>query len=216
MFLNNSVSAVCQNIVFIDTTSFTLPLFSRRCKCFMFDILPASCKAKNNNIEVLAKFCILKKNKEFMKVEAGSPEEYIARLPEERKAAMQKLREVISVNIPEGFEETMSYGMIGFVVPHSVYPSGYHCNTKLPLPFVNIASQKNFIALYHMGIYADSKILDWFINEYSLRSKNKLDMGKSCIRFKKADQIPFELIGELVKKITVDQWIKTYEANLKK
>lgn len=146
-----------------------------------------------------------------MKYEANNPEEYLHLLPKERLLPMQKLREVIIKYIPVGFEETMSYGMIGYVVPHSLYPEGYHCNPNLPLPFINIASQKKFIAFYHGGIYADKNLLNWFIEEFPKHSKLKLDMGKSCVRFKKIDQIPFELIGELVKKISVEDWIKTYE-----
>ena len=107
----------------------------------------------------------------------------------------------------------MNYGMIGYIVPHSTYPNGYHCNPKLPLPFINLASQKNFIALYHMGIYANPQLLDWFVAEYPKHSTQKLDMGKSCIRFKKMDQIPFDLIAELMQKITVNEWIKCYESN---
>lgn len=151
-----------------------------------------------------------------MKNEATSPEAYISQLPEDRQFPMQQLRKTILENIPKGFEETMSYGMIGYVVPHSLYPDGYHCDPKLPLPFINIASQKNFIALYHMGIYADKNLLDWFVSEYPKHSKLKLDMGKSCIRFKKADHIPFQLLGELVLKITVSDWITMYESNIKK
>ncbi|GAB4149960.1 MAG: DUF1801 domain-containing protein [Bacteroidia bacterium] len=143
-------------------------------------------------------------------------EEYLKTLPEDRKDAFLELRNVILKNLPKGFEETISYGMIGYVVPHSVYPPGYHCDPKLPLPFVSIASQKNFIALYHMGIYADQALLEWFTNEYPKHSKAKLDMGKSCIRFKKPDQIPFKLIGELMKKISVKEWISIYEKNYKK
>ena len=145
-----------------------------------------------------------------------SSHEYIDSLPEERKLAMTELRKVISKNLPKGFEEVMSYGMLGYVVPHSIYPAGYHCNVKQPLPFMNIASQKNFIAVYHMGVYADKDLLDWFTSEYSKRSKTKLDMGKSCIRFKKPEQIPFDLIGELASKMTVDQWIEIYERNVKR
>jgi len=151
-----------------------------------------------------------------MKIEAASPDEYVAKLPNERQIPFQKMRETILRNIPEGFEETMSYGMIGYVVPHSTYPAGYHVDPKLPLPFINIASQKNFIALYHSGVYADPDIHDWFVAEYPKHSKTKLDMGKSCIRFKKIDQIPYELIGELVKKITPRRWIGIYEKNVKR
>lgn len=151
-----------------------------------------------------------------MKIEASNPEEYIAQLPEERQQAIKKLRQVILDNLPEGFAETMSYGMIGYVVPHSLYPAGYHVDPALPLPFINIASQKNFIALYHSGIYANKNLHDWFVAEYPKHSKTKLDMGKSCIRFKKIDQIPYELIAELAGKMSGREWIDIYENNLKR
>ncbi|MEA5429489.1 DUF1801 domain-containing protein [Arcicella lustrica] len=151
-----------------------------------------------------------------MQSNAQTPDQYIEELPEDRKIAISNLRKVIQENLPEGFQETMSYGMIGYVVPHSLYPSGYHCTPNLPLPFLNIASQKNFIAVYHMLVYSDPNINQWFVNEFPKHSKSKLDMGKSCIRFKKLDQIPFELIGELASKVTVDEWIKIYEAQLKR
>ena len=150
-----------------------------------------------------------------MQSTATSVEEYFDSLPEDRQKPMKELRKVIKNNLPKGFKEVMSYGMVGYVVPHSIYPDGYHCDPKLPLPFMCLASQKNFISFYHMGVYSDKKILDWFTSEYAKRSKGKLDMGKSCIRFKKPDQIPFELIGELVSKISVEDWIRTYEGNLK-
>jgi hypothetical protein len=101
----------------------------------------------------------------------------------------------------------MSYGMIGYVVPHSIYPARYHCNPSLPLPFMNIASQKNFIAFYHMGIYANKALYDWFVGEYPEHCSRKLDMGKSCIRFKIMEDIPYELLGELVRKMTVLEWV---------
>jgi hypothetical protein len=146
-----------------------------------------------------------------MNVAGNTPDEYLENLPEDRKEVMSKLREVILTNLPDGFHEEMNYGMIGYVVPKSKYPAGYHCDPKLPLPFLAIANQKNFIAVYHMGIYADQKILDWFVNEYPSHVKGKLDMGKSCIRFKKMDQIPYNLLGELCQKIAVNDWINTYE-----
>ncbi len=151
-----------------------------------------------------------------MQSKAKTIKEYIGELPADRIEPVNKLRDVILKNIPEGFQEEMNYGMIGYVVPHSLYPDGYHCDPKQPLPFLCIASQKNFIALYHMGIYADKKLMDWFVKEYPGHSKQKLDMGKSCIRFKKSDQIPYELIGELVKKISVKDWIKLYEISFLK
>lgn len=147
---------------------------------------------------------------------AQTPNEYFESLPEERKPAMTKLRKIIKKNLPKGFKEAIGYGMVGYCVPHSLYPAGYHCNPELPLPFLGIASQKNFIAVYHMGIYADPKLLKWFTSEFAKRSKTKLDMGKSCLRFKKAEQIPFELIGELASKMTPQQWIAIYERVLKR
>lgn len=142
-------------------------------------------------------------------------DDYLNELPEERKEAFLKLRNSILKTIPKGFEEQMSYGMLGYVVPHSIYPNGYHCTPKLPLPFMNIASQKNFIALYHMGIYAIPELLEWFASEYPKHSAQKLDMGKGCIRFKKMDQIPFDLIEELAGKMSVDDWINCYETQIK-
>ena len=151
-----------------------------------------------------------------MKIEANSPNDYISKVPEHRKAAMEKLRNTILENLPKGFEETMSYGMIGYVVPKTIYPDGYHCNPDLPLPFMSIASQKNFIAFYHHGIYADKALLDWFVTQYSKQVESKPDMGKSCIRFKKTSEIPFDLIACLVQKVSVDQWIQLYKSNVKK
>ncbi|ASS48289.1 MAG: hypothetical protein A3D31_19245 [Candidatus Fluviicola riflensis] len=146
-----------------------------------------------------------------MQSKATTVTEYMDSLPEERKAAMLQLRDTINENLPVGFKETIGYGMIGWVIPHSDYPAGYHCDPKLPLPFMNLASQKNFIALYHMGIYSNPELLAWFTNEYPKHCKTKLDMGKSCIRFKKMNDIPLELIGELAAKVTPEMWIEWYE-----
>lgn len=151
-----------------------------------------------------------------MQSKASTPEQYVNELPADRKEAIQKLRQTIKKNIPKGFEEEMSYGMIGYVVPHSLYPNGYHCNPKLPLPFVNIASQKNFIAFYHMGIYASPKMLKWFQDEYPKHVKGKVDMGKSCLRFKKPEEIPYGFLGELMKKMTVKDWVGCYESAFRK
>ena len=151
-----------------------------------------------------------------MNISATSPDDYVSKVPEERQAIMQQLREVIKENLPKGFQEIMNYGMIGYVVPHAIYPAGYHCDTKLPLPFMNLASQKNFIAVYHMGIYANEDLMNWFITEYPKHCQRKLDMGKSCIRFKKIEEIPLELIGQLAAKMTVEEWIGVYERNLKR
>jgi uncharacterized protein YdhG (YjbR/CyaY superfamily) len=151
-----------------------------------------------------------------MQSKATSVQQYIDELPEERKEVIKKLRDIVLKNIPEGFKEEMNYGMIGYVVPHSIYPDGYHTTPELPLPFTNIASQKNHIALYHMGVYASKELLSWFQEEYAKRSKTKLDMGKSCIRWKKPEHIPYDLIAELMQKMTVDDMIKLYEENFKK
>ena len=141
--------------------------------------------------------------------------EFLDSLPEERQAPVKKLRQVIRKNMPKGFKEVVSGNMLNYVVPHSKYPDGYHCTPEKPLPFVSVASQKNFIALYHMGMYADPKLLKWFEGEWPKHVKTKLDMGKSCVRIKKIETLPYELMGELMSKVTVDDWIQTYEKNLK-
>jgi uncharacterized protein YdhG (YjbR/CyaY superfamily) len=148
-----------------------------------------------------------------MQSQAQSVEEYISQVPDNQSEAIILLRKTILENIPEGFVEQMSYGMIGYVVPHSIYPNGYKCDRKLPLPFLNLAAQKNFIALYHMGIYTKPELLKWFSEEYPKHSKLKLDMGKGCIRFKSLGQIPYALIGELVQKMDVSDWISHYESS---
>lgn len=148
-----------------------------------------------------------------MQSKAATIQEYIETLPAERQQAIEGLRKAILENLPKGFEETMSYGMIGYVVPHSLFAKGYRCNPKLPLPFINIGSQKNFISMHHMGVYADQELLDWFTSEYPKHSKTKLDMGKGCIRFKKINEIPFKLIGELASKLTVEKWVEIAESN---
>ena len=147
-----------------------------------------------------------------MRTKETSTDEYISKLAPERKKAMNELRKVILKNLPRGFAELMSYGMLSYVVPHSLYAPGYHVDPKQPLPFINLASQKNYIALYHMGLYADQRLLSWFKAEYSRQCETKLDMGKSCIRFKNVDEIPFSLIGALASKVTVEEWIDKYEA----
>ncbi len=151
-----------------------------------------------------------------MQSKATTVEQYLAELPADRQKAMMELRKVIKKNLPKGFKEGMGYGNMGYVVPHSKYPAGYHCDPKQPLPFMGFASQKNFIAVYHMGVYADPKLYKWFVGEYAKVGVGKLDMGKSCIRFKNPDKIPYQLIGELASKITPDEWIAMYEKNLKK
>ena len=147
-----------------------------------------------------------------MNYQVNTVEEYLEIIPEDRKPYVQKLRAIFRQHLPEGFKEEISYGMIGYVVPHERYPPGYHVDPKLPLPFINIASQKNFIALYHSGIYAEPKLADWFREEYRKQVPTKLDMGKSCIRFKNPKHIPFELMKDLAEKLSVADWIKIYEA----
>jgi len=151
-----------------------------------------------------------------MQSKATTVEAYIAELPEDRQKMINEFRKVIKKNLPKGFQECMNYGMIGWVVPHSKYPGGYHCNPKDPLPFMGLASQKNSVNFYHMGIYGDPKLLKWFTDEHAKASSKKLDMGKSCVRYKKAEDIPLKLIGELAAKISVDDWISRYEKMLKR
>lgn len=151
-----------------------------------------------------------------MKPNGKTVEEILRNLPSDRAAQFNKLHSVIVKNLPKGFEAAISYGGLGYVVPHTIYPAGYHCKPSEPLPFAGIASQKNSINFYHMGIYSDPKLLDWFVNQYPKHSKQKLDMGKSCVRFKKIDEIPYDLIGELMKKMSVEEWINIYETNFRK
>ena len=151
-----------------------------------------------------------------MQSKSNTPEQYLNQLPQERKLVMTKLRDIILKNLPKGFEECISYGMLGYVVPHSMYPQGYHVNPSLPLPFISLASQKNNISLYHFGIYSDPDLMRWFVNEYPKHASNKLDMGKSCIRFKNIEKIPFDLIAQLCTKMTPQLWIEKYEKVIKK
>lgn len=151
-----------------------------------------------------------------MIIKANNVEEYYSNIPEERKIAMNKLRQTISNSLPEGFEESLSYGMPGWGVPHSIYPDGYHCKPTEPLPFMSLASQKNSINFYHMGMYAYPPLLEWFVNEYPKHCKRKLDMGKSCVRFKKPEEIPYDLMAELCTKMSSEEWIEIYERELKK
>lgn len=151
-----------------------------------------------------------------MKIPANSINEYLEALPEDRTKAIQRFIKIFEKHLPAGFEKGLNYGMPSFYVPHSRYPDGYHCDPKLPLPFINIASQKNFVALYHMGIYATPELLEWWQTEYPKHAKYKLDMGKSCVRFKRMDDIPWRLVEELAQKITPEAWIATYESSFKK
>jgi uncharacterized protein YdhG (YjbR/CyaY superfamily) len=152
----------------------------------------------------------------MMNPTATTPTTYIAQLPEDRKAPIQKLRQTILEHLDPKFQECINYGMLGYVVPFTIYPEGYHCSSKLPLPFMNLASQKNFIAVYHSGMYAKKEILEWFVAEYPKHTTAKLDIGKSCVRFKKMDAIPYALIGQLAAKLSVNEWIAIYESQIKK
>ncbi|AZA58554.1 DUF1801 domain-containing protein [Chryseobacterium shandongense] len=151
-----------------------------------------------------------------MQIQSVSIEDYISKIPEERQEIFKKLFDTINDNLPKGFSQGSSYGMIGWSVPLETYPAGYHCTPGTPLPFISIASQKNFIAFYHMGIYAKPDLLNWFVEEFPKHSKKKLDMGKSCVRFKKMEDIPMELLAEMSRKMTVEEWIDIYETNFKK
>ena len=151
-----------------------------------------------------------------MKANGKTVNEILTNLPEDRAEPFNKLHNVIVKNLPKGFEAAISYGGLGYVVPHTLYPAGYHCKPSEPLPFAAITSQKNSINFYHMGIYSDPNLLDWFVNEYPKHSKQKLDIGKSCVHFKKFDEIPYKLIGDLIQKISVENWINIYKTNLKK
>lgn len=151
-----------------------------------------------------------------MQSKAKTVDEYIETLPEDRRKAISDIRKVVNKNLPKGFKEEMGYGMMGWVVPHKLYPAGYHCDPKQPLPFMGVASQKNFISFYSMCLYSDEKLLKWFQKEWPKHSSRKLDMGKSCIRFKKIDDIPLKLLGELATKVTPAQWIEIYESTFRR
>ena len=151
-----------------------------------------------------------------MTSQAKTPEQYLSQLPDEHKTAVTKLHALIKEQMPKGLESGMAYGMLAYYVPKTIYPNGYHCKPFPPLPFINLASQKNFIALYHSGMYAKQEIKDWFVTEYPKHSKYKLDMGKSCIRFKKIDDIPYQLIEQLLGKMSVEEWIEIYEKQINK
>lgn len=151
-----------------------------------------------------------------MRSSATSVGEYLKQAAPAKQPALAELRDTILKNLPPGFEEIISYGMIGYAVPHNIFPQGYHCDPAQPLPFINLAAQKNFIALYHMGLYGSPSLLKWFQEKWSQTTTAKLVMGKSCIRFKKAEDIPYELIGELCSKVTVEEYVKQYTSLLLK
>ncbi|QDQ00992.1 DUF1801 domain-containing protein [Lysinibacillus fusiformis] len=141
---------------------------------------------------------------------------YIEQVDEKWRDSLAKLVEVVESNLPDGFERTMNYDMLSYVVPLSIYPKGYHVTANTPLPFISLAAQKRHIAVYHMGIYADKALLSWFQEEYAKCVPTKLNMGKSCIRFTSTKNIPYDLIGDLVSKMTPAEWILKYEGELNK
>ena len=151
-----------------------------------------------------------------MKADGNTVKDILNNVPPDRLVAFNKLHETIVKSLPKGFETGISYGGLGYVVPHKLYPAGYHCKPAEPLPFASLASQKNSINFYHMGLYADPTLMEWFVAEYPKHCSQKLDMGKSCIRFNKWDQIPFELMGQLMQKISAEEWIQMYERLYKK
>ena len=146
---------------------------------------------------------------------ATSVTEYLAALPAGRQAAVRAVRAVIRKNLPKGFAEQMQYGMIGYVVPHKLYPAGYHCKPEEPLPFAGLASQKSYMSLYLMTVYFSPTLLAWLKEQFALKGK-KLDMGKSCLRFKKLEDLPLDVIGELIARVPVADYIRHYESNLKR
>jgi hypothetical protein len=141
-----------------------------------------------------------------------SPDAYLDSLSDERREVMSKLRHTLQKHLPPGFEETIQYNMLAYVVPHSLYPAGYHTDPKQALPFIHLAAQKRHIALYHLGLYTNDALLNWFVQEYARHARTQLDMGKSCIRFKKMDDIPYDLIAELAGKMSPQDWIAQYAA----
>ena len=151
-----------------------------------------------------------------MKANGTTVMDILSNIPSDKAEHFNQLHDIIVKNLPIGFEAGISYGGLGYVIPHTLYPAGYHCKPIEPLPFAGISSQKNSINFYHMGMYSDPLLYEWFVTEYPKHSKQKLDMGKSCVRFKKLDDIPFKLIGELMRKMSAQEWINLYESKLKK
>jgi hypothetical protein len=148
-----------------------------------------------------------------MQSKATTVDAYLAELPEERREAISAIRGVILKNLPRGYEEGMQWGMIGYYVPHSLYPAGYHCQPEEPLPVASLASQKNHMAFYGLGLYINEAQARWFVEEWNKAGK-KLDMGKSCVRFKTLDDVALDVIGRAIKRLPVEQYIKQYERQL--
>ena len=144
-----------------------------------------------------------------MQSNAQTVDEYLAGLPEDRRIAISTVRDVILKNLPKGYEEGMQYGMIGYYVPHSIFPAGYHCDPKQPLNYASLGSQKNHMALYLMCVYGDSEHAQWFKQAWEATGK-KLDMGKACVRFKKLDDLPLDVIGESIARVPCDKYVARY------
>ena len=145
-----------------------------------------------------------------MTSQAKTVEEYLQALPGDRRAAISTVRETILANLPKGYEVRMNYGMIGYVVPHSIYPAGYHCNPAQPLTYASLGSQKNHIALYLMCVYGHAETAAWFRKAWEATGK-KLDMGKACVRFKRLEDVPLEVVGQVIARTPVKQYIATIE-----
>ena len=150
-----------------------------------------------------------------MQSKAKTVQEYLGGLPPDRRAAIEAVRKVILKHLPKGFEETMQYGMIGYVVPLRIYPPGYHCGKDIPLPFASLASQKNHMAIYLCNVFGHKETDAWFRREYKASGK-KLDMGGSCVRFKQIEDLPLDLIGKVIARTPVKHFIKLYESAIKK
>ena len=147
-----------------------------------------------------------------MQSKAATVEQYLKELPAERRQAINEVRAVILKNLDKNYEEGMQYGMIGYFVPHKLYPAGYHCDPKQPLPFACLASQKNYMSLYMMSEYRPGD--DWFKKAWEKTGK-KLDMGKSCIRFKRVEDLALNVIGEAIRRMPAKKWIEVYESFIK-
>lgn len=149
-----------------------------------------------------------------MQSKATTVAAYLNELPADRRAAIEAVRNVILANLDKDYEEGMQYGMIGYYVPHRVYPAGYHCDPKQPLPFANLASQKNYMSIYLMGVYGSSGLAQWF-NQAWAASGKKLDMGKCCVRFKKIEDVALDVIAEAIRRQTTAKYVEQYESALK-
>jgi len=150
-----------------------------------------------------------------MQSKATTVEQYLAELPEDRRAALQAVRQVILKNLDKDYEEGMGYGMMGYFVPHRMFPAGYHCDPKQPLPFAGLASQKNYMSVYLMCTYGESGEEKWFRAAWAKTGK-KLDMGKSCIRFKKLEDLALDVIGEAIRRVPAKAYIEHYQSVMQK